>query len=61
MGTFKRLDPLNILVAGLCMECKLPILTDRWADFKGIRGLVLVPTGNIDRFETGAEILEGIR
>ena len=52
---------LNVLIAGLCMEGKLPILTDRKPDFKGMRGLVVVPTRLISRFESGHEILNAVR
>jgi hypothetical protein len=43
-----------VLIAGLC----LPILTDRSQDFKGVKGLVVVPTRLIAKFESGAEILK---
>lgn len=56
----KRLDTLNVLIAGLCLESKLPILTDRKADFKGIRGLVVVPTRLIPRYESGHEVLNAV-
>ncbi len=56
----KRLDTLNVLIAGLCLESKLPILTDRKADFKGIKGLVVVPTKLISMYESGHEILNAV-
>jgi predicted nucleic acid-binding protein len=56
----KRLDTLNVLIAGLCLESKLPILTDRRQDFKGIKGLVIVPTRLISRLESGREILNAV-
>ncbi|MEK9135989.1 MAG: hypothetical protein AAB393_02600 [Bacteroidota bacterium] len=57
----KRLDVLNILIAGLCMESRLPILTDRKKDFAGIAGLTLVPTRLISKFDSGNEILSAAR
>jgi predicted nucleic acid-binding protein len=56
----KRLDTLNVLIAGLCLESKLPILTDRRQDFRGVKGLVVVPTRLISKFESGPEILKAV-
>ncbi len=47
----------NILVAGLCLESRLPILTDRKKDFGGIKGLVIVPTKLIESGKSGEEFL----
>ena len=55
-----RLDTLNVLIAGLCLESKLPILTDRKADFKGVKGLVVVPTKLISMYESGHEVLNAL-
>ena len=52
---------LNVLVAGLCLESMLPILTDRAEDFGGIRGLLVVPTMLVPEFESGQEILRAAR
>jgi predicted nucleic acid-binding protein len=57
----KRLDTLNILIAGLCLESKLPILTDRKQDFKGIKGLTIVPTRLLLKLESGQEMLGSVR
>ena len=32
----------DLLVAGLCLESRLPLLTAREGDFRGIRGLALI-------------------
>jgi predicted nucleic acid-binding protein len=56
----KGLDTLNVLIAGLCLESKLPILTDRRQDFKGVRGLVVIPTRLVSKFESGTEILKAV-
>jgi len=56
----KRLDTLNVLIAGLCLESRLPILTDRKGDFKGIKGLLIVPTKLISKSESGQEILDAV-
>ena len=60
LTSLKRLDTLNVLIAGLCLESRLPILTDRKGDFKGIRDLVVVPTRLISRFESGQEVLNAV-
>ncbi len=57
----KRLDTLNVLIAGLCLESRLPILTNRNEDFKGIRGLTVVPAKLLSKFESGHEILASAR
>ena len=56
-----RADTMNVLVAGLCLESKLPILTDRRDDFRGIGGLLVVPTKLLPGFESGQEILRASR
>lgn len=61
LNSARRLDTLNILIAGLCLESKLPILTDRKQDFKGIKGLAVVPTKLLSKFESGHEILGSFR
>lgn len=61
LASSKRVETLNVLIAGLCRESKLPLLTDRKQDFKGIKGLVVIPTRLISRFESGEEILSAVR
>lgn len=39
-----KISAWNLLTAGLCLECKLPILTDRKSHFAGIAGLIVIPT-----------------
>lgn len=38
----KRAGTMNLLVAGLCIESRLPLLTARPSEFRGIRGLTVV-------------------
>jgi predicted nucleic acid-binding protein len=33
---------MDLLVAGLCLESGLPLLTNRSRDFRGIKGLKIV-------------------
>ena len=61
LNSAKRLDALNILIGGMCLESKLPILTDRIKDFRGIKGLTVVPTRLLPKFESGHEILNHVR
>lgn len=51
-------DRYAILIAGLCIESRLPLLTDRKDMFKGIKGLRCIPTKLVGRFASGAEILK---
>jgi predicted nucleic acid-binding protein len=48
---------LDILTAGLCIESRLPLLTDRKGDFRNIAGLVIVPTRAVRTHTPGHEIL----
>lgn len=57
----KKTSLWNVLIAGLCLESRLPILTDRKKDFKGIKGLTIVPTRFIQRNKSGAEIMNAVR
>lgn len=45
--THARKDPLNLLVAGLCLESKLPLLTGKRGEFSGIQGLRIVSPGEV--------------
>jgi predicted nucleic acid-binding protein len=53
----KRLDRWDMLTAGLCVESRLPLLTDRRSSFRGIDGLVVVPTGLVTQQASAADIL----
>jgi predicted nucleic acid-binding protein len=37
-----RLKPVSVLVAGLCVESKLPLLTNDVKSFRGFRGLRII-------------------
>ena len=56
----KKTSLWNVLVAGLCLESRLPILTDRKRDFRGIKGLIVVPTKLIQRNKSGMEIMHAV-
>ena len=55
--TNKKTDRWNILIAGLCVESRLPILTERKKDFAGIRDLVVVPTQFVESRKSSEDIL----
>jgi len=55
-----RSATLNILVAGLCLESRLPILTGRKKDFAGVKGLEIVSPEMMRGSVTGTEILRSI-
>lgn len=56
-----RPDLMTVLIAGLCRESRLPLLTDRRNEFRGIPGLLVVPTQFIERYETGTQVLHAAR
>ena len=54
----QRGKPLTLLAAGICVESRLPILTAKPADFRGIPGLLVVSPELIARYASGARILK---
>jgi predicted nucleic acid-binding protein len=52
--------PMDLLVAGLCIEGRLPLLTGRRKDFEGIAGLTLVSPRMIAPGRSAADILNGL-
>ncbi|MCZ6775877.1 MAG: hypothetical protein O7D34_05420 [Ignavibacteria bacterium] len=61
LAAAKGLERWNVLVAGLCLDSRLPILTDRKQDFRGVKGLVVIPTKLVGKFESGEEIMNAAR
>jgi len=60
LSSRKRLQQMHVLTAGLCLESRLPILTDRKREFRGIKGLRIIPTALVTEFESGKDILNAI-
>jgi len=52
-----KLKRMNSLVAGMCLESKLPILTMQPNEFHGVKGLVIVPALAVRKNRSAAEIL----
>ncbi|HEX7572384.1 MAG TPA: PIN domain-containing protein [Bacteroidota bacterium] len=52
-----RRRPMDLLVAGLCIEGRLPLLTGRRKDFAGIGGLTLVSPRMISPGRSASDIL----
>lgn len=57
MAARRNNDRYNLLIGGLCIDSRLPLLTDERSDFKRIPGLVLIPTALVGKYATGREIL----
>ena len=55
----KKKNVMRTLVAGLCREGKLPLLTGRPGEYKGC-GIRVVPARLVARYATGHEILDAI-
>lgn len=56
-----RRERWHVLIAGLCIESRLPILTDRRSDFAGIEGVTIVPTHLLRSERSGEAILRTAR
>ena len=52
--------PMDLLVSGLCIEGRLPLLTGRRREFAGIKGLTLVSPRMIVPGRSASDILNGI-
>jgi len=50
----------NVLIGGLCVESRLPLLTDRASDFRGLRGLQVVSTRAFLRGAPGAGVARSV-
>jgi predicted nucleic acid-binding protein len=48
---------MNALVAGICLEIRLPLLTGQPNEFSGVKELVVVPARAITRERSAEEIL----
>jgi predicted nucleic acid-binding protein len=59
MASSKRVDRWNVLIAGLCIETRLPLLTDQGKRFRSFRGLVVVPTRAVRHENSAEDILAG--
>jgi predicted nucleic acid-binding protein len=57
MGLHRKRERWNILVAGLCLESRLPVLTDRKREFSSMTGLVIVSTKLVTSERSAEEIL----
>ena len=60
MAPKSKYDRWTLLIAGLCVESRLPLLTARGRDFAGVKGLQIVSPALIARHATGAEILKAL-
>ena len=51
------LKPVSVLIAGLCVESKLPLLTNDVKSFRGFRGLRIIKSSALRADETAESIL----
>lgn len=61
VATHRQRDRWNVMIAGLCIESRLPILTDRARDFAGFEKLTVVPVRNVVVDRTAEEIVHAAR
>ena len=57
LAHYPHVAPMDLLVAGICMESRLPLLTARRASFRGMKGLVVIPAHLVASAATGGDIL----
>ena len=57
MSQGPKMQRMNSLVAGVCLESKLPILTMQPNDFRGVKGLMIIPALAVRKDRSAAEIL----
>lgn len=50
----------NLVIAGLCLESRLPIITGKRRDFVDVAGLVVIPARLVLQCETGADVLDTV-
>ena len=52
-----ELPRMNVLVAGICLESRLPVLTSQPREFRGVKELVIVPVSKLALEKSGSVIL----
>jgi predicted nucleic acid-binding protein len=57
VGLGLGLQRMNALVAGMCLEIRLPILTGQPKEFSGVKGLVVIPARAVLQGRSAEEIL----
>lgn len=53
----KNVSMLHLLAAGVCLESRLPLLTSRPPDVRGVKGLRIVHASKVTATASAAEIL----
>ncbi len=53
--------PMDLLVAGICLESGLPLLTGRHPAFRAVKGLTVIPARMVMAGGRGADILRAAR
>ena len=57
MGRARRAGQWRVLVTGLCIESRLPLVTAFPARFRRVRGLTVISAELLRRYETGEDVL----
>ena len=55
------LPRLNVLIGGVCLESRLPLLVMQPDEFRGVKGLRIIPASRIGANVDGDEILKTMR
>jgi predicted nucleic acid-binding protein len=56
-----NLRNMNTLIAGLCLESKLPLITGRQKEFRNVEQLQLIPASSLRKYETAEAIMKASR
>ncbi|MBI3578401.1 MAG: hypothetical protein HY089_03200 [Ignavibacteriales bacterium] len=57
-GRRDKNSDMNALIAGLCTESRLPILTRQPRKFKGLGPLRVIPAGSLGKYSSAEEIVQ---
>jgi predicted nucleic acid-binding protein len=55
LASDRKRDVMNVLIAGICKESRLPLLTERTTDFARFRGLEVLPAAHTLRRASAAK------
>jgi predicted nucleic acid-binding protein len=61
LDSAKGVDRWNVLIAGLCIDSRLPLLTDQKKGFRRMKELLVVPTRLLTEQKSAEDVLHAAR